>query len=116
MFMVKSCAMERRRFKRKKIHLRAERLSGDESRAVFIEDISEYGIQIMTAPAKSIIEFSPGTPVDLKFELSSGKTINLLCTVRWSLHNAPPNDATTSIGMEVMNPPLRYREFVKNLL
>ncbi|MBI5049838.1 MAG: PilZ domain-containing protein [Nitrospirae bacterium] len=107
--------MEKRRFERKKVYLKAERISGDENRAVFIENISEHGIQIITVPAESIIEFFPGTPIDLKFELSSGDTINLNCAVRWSYHNSPPDDITTTIGMEIIDPPLRYREFVKNL-
>ncbi|MBI4838725.1 MAG: PilZ domain-containing protein [Nitrospirae bacterium] len=108
--------MERRQFNRKRVYLSAERISGNADRSIFIENISERGIQIITAPAESIIEFSPGTPIDLKFVLSNGEIIDLYCIVKWSYHNTPPDDATTTIGMEVVDPPSRYREFVKTQL
>jgi len=107
--------MERRRFERKKVYLKAERISGDRNHGVFIENISENGIQIITAPAESVIEFSSGTPIDLKFVLPSGEVINLNCIVKWADYTPPPYDATTTIGMEIIDPPLRYKEFVKNL-
>lgn len=107
--------MERRRSERKTIHLKAERISGDESHAVFIENISEHGIHIITAQAEPAEDFPPDTPLDLRFQLSSGETIELNCRVRWSYQNTLPAGLTSNIGMEIIDPPLRYREFVKNL-
>ncbi len=108
--------MENRRSERKTVHLKAERISGDTSYAVFIENISEYGINIITAPAESGTNFIPGASLDLKLQLSSEETINLHCRVRWLYQNTPPDNLTNSIGIEIIDPPLRYKEFVKKLL
>jgi hypothetical protein len=107
--------MERRRSERKTVHLKAERLSGNERHAVFIENISEHGIHIITAPSDSASDFPPNTPLDLRFQLSSGETIELHCIVRWSHQKTPPDGMTSSIGMEIIDPPLRYVEFVRKL-
>ncbi len=108
--------MERRHFERKTVHLKAERISGNKSRAVFIENISEDGIYIITVPAEAGTDFTPGASLDLKFQLHSGETVNLQCTVIWSYQNALPDGLTTnSVGIEIIDPPSRYKEFVKNL-
>ena len=107
--------MEKRRSVRKALRLKAERISGNSHHAVFIEDISEQGIRILTAPGGLKYEFFPDTPLNLKFELSTGEAIDLRCRVRWSYRNEPPNDLTSSVGMEIIDPPQRYREFVKNI-
>ncbi len=106
--------MEKRHFKRIAVNLKAERISGDTTHGVFIENVSEKGLYIITAPAKSAYDFHPGSPVDLKFQLSSGETLDLNCRVIWS-HKIPPHGLTSSIGMEIIDPPLKYLEFVKNL-
>ena len=108
-------SMERRLFERKTVHLKAERLSGDESNAVFIKNISEQGLQIITTPAERADDYPPDTFFDLRFQLSSGETIELQCIVKWAYQNDPPDDLTSSVGMEIIDPPLRYKEFVKNL-
>jgi hypothetical protein len=51
--------MERRRAKRKKVNLKAERISCIENCSVFIEDISESGISMITAPSKKNDTFVP---------------------------------------------------------
>jgi hypothetical protein len=109
-------AFERRHFKRKPIRIKAERLSGNESHGVFINNISEKGIHITHTPAGGAYIFPPNTPVDLRFQLSSGETIKLQCVVRWSHRNEPPDDETGSMGLEIIDPPERYREFVKSIL
>ncbi len=106
--------MERRRFERKTISLRAERISGNENHAVFIENISENGIYLVTASSNSTEDFTPQTTIDLKLTLTSGESLNLLCRVIWS-YRMPPEGLTSSIGMEVIDPPLEYKEFVRNL-
>jgi hypothetical protein len=60
-------------------------------------------------------KYNPGTDIDLKLELASGKAINLTCRVRWSCLKTPPDGLTDSIGLEVIDPPLPYRNFVRAL-
>jgi hypothetical protein len=107
--------MEKRRSKRIKVNLKAERISGDEKYGVFIENISENGIHIITTPSNTHKKYTPETDIDLKLCLSSGETINLHCKVIWAHLKVPPNGLTDSIGLEIIDPPLRYIEFVRTL-
>jgi hypothetical protein len=107
--------MEKRRSKRIKVNLKAERISGDEKYGVFIENISEKGIHMITTPSNMHKKYTPGTDIDLKLRLSSGETLNLHCKVIWAYLNVPPNGLTDSIGLEIIAPPPKYIEFVKAL-
>ncbi|MGE5894228.1 MAG: PilZ domain-containing protein [bacterium] len=107
--------MERRVSRRRKVSLKAERISGKGNHTVFIENISEHGICILTPHSSETKKFSPGAEIDLKFELNSGKTINLFCRVRWFYEKMPPDGLTDSIGLEVVDPPQPYKKFVKAL-
>jgi hypothetical protein len=107
--------MEKRRSQRIKVNLKAERISGDEKHGIFIENISENGIHIITAHVKSHRKYFPGRDVDLKLFLPSGGVLKLRCKVKWSCPEVPPNDLTDSIGLEIIDPPLRYIEFIKTV-
>lgn len=107
--------MEKRSFRRIKVNLKAERISGDEKHGVFIENISESGIYMITAPSKTHKKYTPGTDIDVKFHLSTGKTLDLHCKVKWAYSKIPPNGLTDCIGLEIIDPPLQYIEFVKSL-
>lgn len=108
-------AMEKRRTHRIKINLKAERISGDAKHGVFIENISEKGINIIIANEKTLKEYFPGKDVDLRFRLSSGEALNLRCKVMWFCPDAQPDIRTESVGLEIINPPTRYIEFVRAL-
>jgi hypothetical protein len=108
-------AMERRRSKRIKVNLKAERISGDEKYGVFIENISEQGICMITTHLKAHSKYIPGTDIDLRFQLSSGETLNLFCKVIWAHLKIPPDGLTDSIGLEIIDPPPQYIEFVRVL-
>ncbi|HMK48469.1 MAG TPA: PilZ domain-containing protein [Thermodesulfovibrionales bacterium] len=107
--------MEKRGANRIKISLKAERISGDKKHGVFIENISESGMNIIIANEKTLREYFPGNDVDLRFHLSSGEALNLHCRVRWFCPDSPPDIRTESIGLEIIDPPPRYIEFVRTL-
>ncbi|MEW6417789.1 MAG: PilZ domain-containing protein [Nitrospirota bacterium] len=107
--------MEKRRYKRIKVNLKAERISGDEKYGVFIENISEHGICMITTHLKTHSKYTPGTDIDLRFRLSSGQTLNLCCKVIWAHSKIPPDGLTDSIGLKIIDPPLQYIEFVRTL-
>jgi hypothetical protein len=107
--------MEKRRSQRLKVNLKAERISGDETHGIFIENISENGIHIITAHMKENTKYFPGREVDLKLFLSSGGVLRLRCKVKWSCPEVPPENLTDSIGLEIIDPPLKYIEFIKTL-
>ncbi|MBI5666079.1 MAG: PilZ domain-containing protein [Nitrospirae bacterium] len=104
--------MERRGARRVTINLRAERISCINNCSVFIENISETGIYMITAPEKKN-NYVPGTELDLELELSNGKTIHLNCNVKWADDSS--DDKSKSVGLEIINPPLEYKEFLKAL-
>lgn len=107
--------MEKRGTERIKVNLRAERISGNAQYGVFIENISENGIQIIATTSSEHKKYIPGMDLDLKFRLSSGKTLSLRCRVRWIYPKLPPDGLTDSIGLEIIDPPPEYSEFVKSL-
>jgi hypothetical protein len=106
--------MERRKSKRVNVSLKAERISGDDKHSVFIEDISESGIHMIAAPLASK-KYSPGIEVNLKLELATGKKILLRCITRWAYHLLPPETEVDSIGLEILDPPREYLEFLRTL-
>lgn len=105
--------MERRRQKRVTVNLKAERITCTRNCSVFIENLSESGIYMITAPARNN-EYVPGTEIDLELELAGGKVISLNCYVKWAVSNTP-NDLTNSVGLEIIDPPDEYRKFVSTL-
>jgi hypothetical protein len=106
--------MDRRRSKRLTVNLKAERLTCSNDCSVFIENLSETGIQMITAPAGNATLFIPGAPVELKLKTAEGNTIKLECNVKWSYDNTE-EDLTNSVGLEIIDPPFEYKEFIKNL-
>jgi hypothetical protein len=109
--------MERRRSKRKLVHIEAQLILDEDSYKGYIENISEQGIYIETAardPLKTPKDFSPGTTVYVKFNLPSGEKIDLHCKITWAYQIAP-HGLTTSIGLEIIFPPPHYLEFFKEL-
>jgi len=105
--------MERRGAKRLVVNLKAERLSCTKNCSVFIENLSDTGIYMITAPSKNR-DYEPGGRLLLKLELATGKTLNLQCNVKWSFDNSP-EDLTNSVGLEILNPPDEYRKFINTL-
>ena len=108
--------MEKRRSKRIKVNLKAERISGDEKYGVFIENISENGINITTTPSEAHKKYTPEKDIDLNFQLTTGETLQLHCKIKWAHLKVPPDSMTDSIGLEIIDPPAKYLEFVKSLL
>jgi len=105
--------VERRRSRRITVNLKAERLSCTRDCSVFIENLSERGIYMITAPAKKN-DYIPGTELNIRLKLSTGESINLRCNVKWSFSNSP-DESTNSVGLEIIDPPERYKEFVRSL-
>ncbi len=105
--------MERRRSKRIKVNLKAERISCTDNCSVFIEDLSESGISMLTTNTKKK-NYVTGTEIDLELELSTGETMNLNCNVKWAYDNSP-EDPTNHVGLEIVDPPHKYMEFLKTL-
>ncbi len=105
--------MERRRSRRITVNLKAERISCTENCSVFIENLSKSGISMITV-AKNKNHYVPGSEIDLELELSNGETISLNCNVKWAYENSP-DDLSNNVGLEIVDPPKDYVEFINAL-
>lgn len=106
--------MDARRTKRKIVSIRAELIIGDRSWASFIENLSEEGIFVTTSAAESSAKIAPQISATLRFPLPAGKKAELSCRIIWTL-KLPPYGLTQSVGMEIIDPPASYKEYLKSL-
>lgn len=105
---------ERRRSKRIIVKLKTEIVTESQGHTGFLENLSEEGIYMITAPANPMIDFPPGTSLELKFLLPSKELLNLKCKVKWSFRT-PPHGLTNSMGLEIIDPPPQYMELLEAL-
>jgi hypothetical protein len=96
--------MKKRRSKRIVIGLKAEIISGGISCEGVIDNLSEDGIFVITAPSKTEMDFTSGTILEVNFQFMSEETLHLKCKVKWS-HKTPPHHLTHRIGMEIIESP-----------
>lgn len=106
--------MEKRREKRKIVNIPAEVLCGDKYCAGTIENISESGIYLVTAPQKALSDLPVDTPVEIRFTFPSGEKQILHCRLRWS-YLTPPHGFTQSIGVEILDPSPVYKALLQSL-
>ncbi len=106
--------MEARQYHRIIVSLPAELVVNDKSYASTIENLSDNGAYIVTTPRGSRSGLAPGTLLELKFRSPSGEKHSLNCRIIWS-YETPPHGFTESVGMEIINPPVSYQEFLKTL-
>jgi hypothetical protein len=106
--------MEKRRSSRKVISLDARIVSNGISQAGITVNLSEDGIYMITATSEDVINFSSQARINLQARLSPEETINLSCAVKWFQKKTSPNGTRFKMGMEIMDPPIAYREFIKS--
>jgi hypothetical protein len=106
--------MEARRHKRLIVSLPAEVTAGNVHIAASIENLSDAGVYLITAPSDEPLNLETDTAVELSFILPSLEKINLNCKVRWS-YRTPPHRLTNSVGLEIINPSPEFRESLDTL-
>lgn len=107
--------MEKRLSKRIPVRLEAYIFSGNKTYAGFIENISESGFQyLIISSFQNPQEFKSDKIIQIYFQLPSGETLKLFCDVKWYIQNSP-NDKTLLIGVEILDPPPQFKEFIKTL-
>lgn len=107
--------MEKRHSKRITHDLKAEYISGGMSYSGFIENFSEDGIFIRTAPTKTAIDFSTQSNSELKFQPSSGETLHIHGDVKWFHTEISPHGLIFRIGVKILKPSPQYIEFLKTM-
>ena len=104
--------MEKRRFERMDDSLDAKIVMGESVYSGIIMNFSEKGLHMVTATLFNVVEIAPDTMLDLKCKLPSGETVDMNCQVKWFRQKPSPFGVSFSIGMEIKEPPLKYREFI----
>jgi hypothetical protein len=108
--------MERRRSQRVSLSLFAELTLAENNFNGFIENLSETGIFKRVFTNKEVEGFLPGADVAVNFMLPSEEIVDLKCNVKWlRLNSQPFSEIIYEMGLELINPPRKYLEFVKSL-
>lgn len=93
--------------------LEGELIFSDVSYAAFVENISEDGMYVSIAHIMTKDHIRPMTKLYLKVRLPSGQMILLNCREKWSERNTP-HSLIVRIGMEIINPPEKFIQFIEN--
>lgn len=107
--------MEKRRHKRITNNLDAEITVGDTTYSGIIMNFSEDGLHLITATSNKVVEIGNHPTIKLKCMLPSGEALNMSCEVKWFQTKTSPYGTSFSMGMEILNPPSKYKTFIKTL-
>lgn len=78
-------------------------------------NVSEDGTgSAVTSVIEAQAEFIPVNNIELHFQDPSGRTIDLNCELMW-FSRSEVDSRKIAIGMMIINPPLAYKMFIKNL-
>ncbi len=106
--------MEKKRAKRILVDLEATITLDSNNYQGYIWNVSQEGLSIRTIYLKSTVEyFNTKKPIKLSFEIPSGETLFLNCKIKWFLR--VPNSYRITVGMAIIKPTLKYKEFYKSL-
>ena len=106
------------------VNLNSVITSGFRSYLGFIENVSEEGLAYIRVDRDTFTltlkEFIPEKIINIILVVSDGVTLSLNCQIKWSsLLSSPwplPDDyPTLGIGLKIINPPLKYREYLETL-
>ena len=107
--------METRRHKRITVDLQARLFFGQTGYSGIIRNISEEGMFVRTSSIHTPIDVDSGTTLQIECQLPAGEELNLNCPVKWSM-KIPPENLRSCIGIEIIDPPVEYKEFMKIFL
>jgi hypothetical protein len=113
--MFLSTQIEKRRSQRVVFRQEAESILGEKKYSGNIENFSKEGILKIIA-GEEILGCSPGTTINVNFQIPSGETIELSCEIKWlRINSNMPFGVKHNLGMEIVDPPQEYTEFVESL-
>ena len=90
----------------------------------FIENVSEEGLAYIRVErdtfTMTLKKFTPEKIIHMILVVPDGVALNLTCQIKWSSLLSPPwplpeDYPMLGIGMKIINPPQKYREYVGNL-
>lgn len=106
---------EKRRSQRVEYKVDAESFFGTKRYRGVIENFSMEGL-LKVIPSGQLMGCSPGMALGVNFQTSSGKSFNLICEIKWlRVDSNMPFGVRHAVGMEIIEPPPEYTEFVEHL-
>lgn len=113
--MFLSTQIEKRRSQRVTFRLGAESILGEKKYSGNIENFSKEGI-LKSIAGKDVLACSPGTTINVNFQTPSGELVELSCEIKWlRINSNMPFGIKHNLGMEIVDPPQEYTEFVEYL-
>jgi hypothetical protein len=106
--------MEKRTYKRIPVGIGADIISGNIHSAAFIGNFSAYGLYLITIHMEDAIDFTLKTEIELLFQIHTGENLNLHCKKIWS-STITSRSLLQGIGLEIIQPPIRYKEILCDL-
>lgn len=106
--------MERRVYKRVPVGIGADITSDSKNYGAYIGNLSAYGLYLITVQTEGTVNFKVRKKFQLHYQIHTGETLHLYCRKRW-LYTISPHSFINRIGVEIINPPLRYKEFLHDL-
>ncbi len=101
--------MEKRRVSRTIKRLEINFSSGDLSYTGISSNMSELGIFVRTKQS-----FNPGTKLELKIYLPTGKALIIHGIVKWALKTNLPH-LKNGMGIDILDASREYKDFLKSL-
>ncbi len=109
-------SIEKRRYERKPLSLKAGLTVGEENYSCVIQNLSLYGAYIIADPLGTAVEFYADTRAELKFQLPAGGLFNLNGEIKWTRVDSSGSDHFVyHIGIEILSPLAEFVEFVSTL-
>jgi hypothetical protein len=106
--------MERRIYKRVPVGIGADIISDNIDYGAYIGNLSAYGLYLIAVQTEDTVNFKVKNKFQLQCQIHTGETLHLYCRKRW-LYTISPHSFVNRIGVEIVAPPLRYKELLYNL-
>ena len=107
--------MENRRSERITDSLDVEIVAGGVTYSGLILNFSEDGLYMVTATTYDVVEIPPSSKIDVKCKLPSGEEMIMVCEVKWFQTKPSPYGVSFSMGMQIDDPPQKYKDYLKSL-
>ncbi len=115
LFLLYYYIMEKRRSERITDSLDVEIVAGGVTYAGLILNCSEEGMYMVTATTYDVVDIPASSTIELKCKLPSGEGILMNCEVKWFQTKPSPYGVTFSMGMELLDPPEKYTDYLSTL-
>ena len=107
--------MEKRTSERKSESLDAEITIDGLNYSGIIMNYSEYGLFLVSATLYDVDEVDENTEMEIVCTLPSEEKVNLKCKVKWSNKKDSPFGVSLNMGLMIIDPPEKYKEFIKEI-